>query len=223
MTSRTHATQTLRLQGPAGAIQGLQQSPSAPDPAGVALLCHPHPLHGGTMDNKVVHTLARSFLSLECVAVRFNFRGVGDSAGSYGDGVGETEDAVAVAAWARLQWPELRLYLGGFSFGALVALRATPQLSADGLVTVAPPVAKIAGRIDQPRCPWLVVQGDADDVVDADEVVEWLNTLEPGPDLRIMSDAEHFFHGRLNELRHNVVEFFRPEISTGLRPEPSAP
>ncbi len=175
------------------------------------------------MNNKVVHTLARSFLSLECVAVRFNFRGVGDSAGSYGDGVGETEDAVAVAAWARLQWPELRLYLGGFSFGALVALRATPQLSADGLVTVALPVAKIAGRIDQPRCPWLVVQGDADDVVDADEVVEWLNTLEPGPELRIMSDAEHFFHGRLNELRHNVVEFFRPEISTGLRPEPSAP
>ncbi len=175
------------------------------------------------MDNKVVHTLARSFLSLECVAVRFNFRGVGDSVGSYGDGVGETEDAVAVAAWARLQWPELRLYLGGFSFGALVALRATPQLSADGLVTVALPVAKIAGRIDQPRCPWLVVQGDADDVVDADEVVEWLNTLEPGPELRIMSDAEHFFHGRLNALRHNVVEFCRPEISTGLRPEPSAP
>ncbi len=191
--------------------------------AGVALLCHPHPLHGGTMDNKVVRTLARSFLSLRCVAVRFNFRGVGESAGSYGDGVGETEDALAVAAWARLQWPELRLYLGGFSFGALVALKVAPQLVTAGLVTVAPPVASIAGRIDQPRCPWLIVQGDTDDVVDADAVVEWLNSLEPGPNLRIMSGAEHFFHGRLIELRNMVIEFFQPGISSGLRPEPSAP
>ena len=169
------------------------------------------------MDNKVVHTLARSFRDLGCVAIRFNFRGVGDSEGSYGDGIGETEDALAVAAWARLQWPELRLYLGGFSFGAVVALKVTPRLLANGLVTVAPPVATIAGGIDQPRCPWLVVQGDKDDVVDAEEVVEWLNSLEPGPDLRIMSGAEHYFHGRLTELRNNVVEFFRPEISSELQ------
>ena len=175
------------------------------------------------MDNKVVRTLARSFLSLGCVAVRFNFRGVGESAGSYGDGVGETEDALAVAAWARLQWPELRLYLGGFSFGALVALKVAPQLVAGGLVTVAPPVASIGGRIDQPRCPWLIVQGDTDDVVDAAAAVEWLNSLEPGPNLRIMSGAEHFFHGRLIELRNMVIEFFQPEISSRLRPEPSAP
>ncbi len=173
------------------------------------------------MDNKVVYTLARSFLNLGCVAIRFNFRGVGDSEGSYAEGVGETEDALAVAAWARRQWPELRLYLGGFSFGALVALRVTPQLPADGLVTVAPPVAGIAGGIDQPRCPWLVVQGDKDEVVDADEVVAWLNSLEPGPDLRIMSGAEHFFHGRLSELRNHVVEFFQPEISSELQLEPS--
>ena len=98
-----------------------------------------------------------------------------------------------------------------------------PQLSADRFVTVAPPVAKVPGRIDQPRSPWLVVLGDEDDVVDADEVVEWPNSLEPGPNLRIMSGAEHFFHGRLIELRNMVIEFFQPGISSGLRPETSAP
>ena len=98
-----------------------------------------------------------------------------------------------------------------------------PQLAADGLVTVAPPVAKVPRRIDQPRSPWLVVLSDEDDVVDADEVVEWPNALEPGPNLRITSGAEHFFHGRLIELRDDVAEFFQPEISSGLRPETSAP
>jgi len=178
------------------------------------MLCHPHPLYGGTMNNKVVHTLARSFLRLGCVAIRFNFRGVGDSEGSYGEGSGEIEDALTVAGWARLQWPELRLYLGGFSFGSMVALRAASQLLPDGLVTVAPPVRKSAGRIDQPECRWLVVQGDEDELVDAEEVAEWLKSLAPGPELRMINGAEHFFHGRLNELRDSVVEFFQPEFSS---------
>jgi len=207
------AAKTIRLRGPAGAIQAIQEGPSERDPLGIALLCHPHPLHDGTMNNKVVHTLARAFVSLGCVAIRFNFRGVGDSEGSFADGIGEVADTVAVAEWARLQWPDLPFYLGGFSFGAMVAFKASEQLLPDGLVTVAPPVARIDAATSQPGCRWLVVQGDADEIVDADEVIEWLNSLEPGPELKMMGGAEHFFHGRLIELRDNIIEFFRPDFA----------
>ena len=159
------------------------------------------------MDNKVVHTLARGFLAAGVIAVRFNFRGVGDSEGTYGDGEGEQGDALAVAAWMRDRWPELPLYLGGFSFGAMVALTAAARLAPDVLVTVAPPVHRIDALAEQPSCPWLVIQGDEDEIVDVEDVIAWLNALEPGPELRLMSGVNHFFHGRLTELRDNVTEF----------------
>ncbi len=213
MTDQTSIVETLLLRGPAGAVEGLQESPADREPRGVAVLCHPHPLHGGTLDNKVIYTLARSFLQLGCVAVRFNFRGVGGSEGSFSDGIGEAEDTEVVAEWARLQWPDLNIYLGGFSFGAMVAVTVTAKIDPDGLVTVAPPVERLSSGISQPQCPWLVLQGDEDEVVDADAVVNWLNELEPGPELRVMRGAEHFFHGRLMELRENVIEFFQPQIS----------
>jgi len=183
MTSRAPAENRLSLRGPVGNIQGIEESPAGRDPAAIALLCHPHPLHGGTMDNKVVHSLARSFLHLGCAAVRFNYRGVGESEGSYADGAGETDDAIAVAEWMRAKWPDHRFYLGGFSFGAMVSLLASGSLFPDGLVTVALPTARVPNDQSQPACPWLMLQGDNDDVVDADEVVAWLNGLAPGPEL----------------------------------------
>ena len=165
------------------------------------------------MDNKVVYTLARSFLTLGCAVIRFNYRGVGASEGSYGDGIGEAEDADAVATWIQQQWPDIPLFLGGFSFGAMVVLTANQDLSPDGLVTVAPPVAHLPADISQPGCPWLVMQGNEDEIVDADAVIDWLNSMEPGPELRVMSGADHFLHGGLIELGDNVIEFFKPQLS----------
>jgi len=159
------------------------------------------------MDNKVVHTLARAFLSIDCLAFRFNYRGVGESEGAYDNGIGETEDALAVADWAANSWPDLPVYIGGFSFGAMISLRASAAIRPAALVTVAPPTQRISARMSQPTCPWLVVQGDADKVVIPAAVVAWLNSLAPGPELKIMSGAGHLFHGRLTELRNTVAEF----------------
>ena len=174
---------------------------------GIGLLLHPHPLHQGTMENKVVHALARGFLAVDLVAVRFNFRGVGESEGSHGAGAGEQEDALAVANWARGRWPDQPVCLGGFSFGAMVAVNAFDRIAPELLVTVAPPVDQIGTLAAQPRVPWLVIQGDEDEIVDAEKVIAWLNAMDPGPELTLMSGVDHFFHGRLTELRDRVAEF----------------
>jgi alpha/beta superfamily hydrolase len=163
------------------------------------------------MLNKVAHTLARAMNELGVPAVRFNFRGVGASSGEYGDGLGETDDTLAVANWALDRYAGAGLSLLGFSFGAMVACRAALGLAADSLVTVAPAVSRLAGLLEgrQPDCPWLIVHGDADEVVSCDEVVDWFNTLSPGPELTVLPDASHFFHGRLTILRETVVAFYR--------------
>jgi alpha/beta superfamily hydrolase len=207
------------VRGLAGDIQAIGEFPVDTEPTAIALLCHPHPLHGSMMENKVVHTLARSFLCLSWAAVRFNFRGVGDSEGTYGDGLGATEDAIA--KWMRTKWPGSRFFLGGFSFSAAVALLARRTLQSEGLVTVAPPPARAPPVFTQPSCPWLVVQGNEDEVADPDEIVEWLNSLEPGPELRIFDGAEHFFHGKLIELRDSVIEFFQLEFAVEQPPRGS--
>lgn len=168
----------------------------------VAVCCHPHPLFGGTMQNKVVHTLARACQDQGVTSVRFNFRGVGGSEGKHDDGVGESEDAAAVADYAMRTTQASRLWSLGFSFGGFVAYRLATLRSAAALVTVAPPVQRFDfTRLDVPRCPWLVAQGDADDLVDHERVLGWTQSLTPAPEVRILAGAEHFFHGRLTELR----------------------
>jgi alpha/beta superfamily hydrolase len=166
-------------------------------------------LYGGTMQNKVVHTLARAMQELGVPTVRFNFRGVGASAGTHDEGRGEIDDAVAAAVWARLRWRCERLWLGGFSFGAAVALQAAPRLSPERLVTVAPPVARLGlDRMPpRPAAAWLIVQGDADELVDAAEVERWARAYDPRPEFALLAGAEHFFHGRLTELRELVKSF----------------
>ncbi len=213
-TERTvPASEALEVPGPAGRLEALLEAPAIETPSGLGLLLHPHPLHQGTMGNKVVHTLARSFLATGNIAVRFNFRGVGRSEGSHGGGEGEQDDAVAMVAWMRREWPGLPLYLGGFSFGAMVALAAVDRIAPAALVTVAPPVQRMADLAVRPACPWLVVQGDEDKIVDANEVIDWLNTLDPGAEFKVMTGVDHFFHGRLNELRDTVVEFLTDNVS----------
>lgn len=182
------------------------------------MVLHPHPLHRGTMDNKVVHALARGFLAVGAVAVRFNFRGVGRSEGARGAGKGEQDDAVAVATWVRERWPDQPLGLAGFSFGAMVALQAFGRIAPDVLVTVAPPVQRLGAFSEQPDSPWLVIQGDEDEVVSAESVIAWLNGLAPGPELTLMSGVDHFFHGRLTEVRDLVAAF----VTDNLSPSPLA-
>jgi alpha/beta superfamily hydrolase len=203
------------LPGPAGALQALIEIPQTVDGAtppvtAFAVVCHPHPLYGGTLDNKVVYTLARTLEQLGAPAIRFNFRGVGASEGRYDEGRGETEDALAVIAYGRQRWPGAALWLAGFSFGGAVAVRAAAQGGPRRLIAVAPGVSILpVTDAAPPGCPWLIVQGDADEVVPPEAVRAWAQRLSPAPVLKILPGTGHFFHGRLNELREVVLEFMR--------------
>ncbi len=198
-------TEKVLIDGPAGAIEAMFERP--PDARGdvVAVCCHPHPLYGGTMQNKVVHTLARACQDQRVTSVRFNFRGVGASEGVHDDGEGESDDAAAVADYARAATGAARLWSLGFSFGGFVAYRLATARAASALVTVAPPVQRFDfTRLPVPGCPWFVAQGDADELVDHERVLAWTRALDPAPEVRILAGAEHFLHGRLTELRSEL-------------------
>lgn len=194
------------ISGPAGNLELSVTSPVAEkSAAGTAIICHPHPLHGGTMQNKVITTLARAFHDLGLHTVRFNFRGVGKSAGVYDEGRGETDDALRVIEWVREQRPDDVIWVAGFSFGAYVAARVAGKIKIAQLITIAPPVVRFHLNTLPPiTCPWLIVQGEKDEVVPPDEVFEWVETLSPKPTLICMPEAGHFFHGQLLELRQRV-------------------
>jgi alpha/beta superfamily hydrolase len=202
------------LAGGAGPLEAVVEAPEGAA-AAFMVICHPHPLHGGTMTNKVVTTLARSAHELLVPTLRFNFRGVGASAGSFDDGHGETEDALTAIAWGRQRWPDATLWLAGFSFGGFVALRASTAAGAGSvgkLVTVAPALARNFGSVQDiqvPQCPWLIVQGEADEVVDAAVAKEWAVQLQPQPQLVMLPGVGHFFHGQLGALQHQVMPFLQ--------------
>ncbi len=202
----------ITIEGPAGDIEALIEDPTgtgAAPPAAFAVVCHPHPLHGGTMQNKVVSTLARSCNELGLPTIRFNFRGVGNSAGTFDDGRGETDDALAAVAMGRQRWPDAALWLAGFSFGGYVALRAASEgARAAQLITVAPAFTRYydsPATVPMPGCPWLIVQGDADEVIEAPVVIDWPAALSPAPTLVVLAGVGHYFHGSLNELLEEVV------------------
>jgi alpha/beta superfamily hydrolase len=206
---RPPVPQPATIDGEVGRLEARVEDPGAGRrPAFVGVVCHPHPLYGGTMQNKVVHTLARAMQQQGVPTVRFNFRGVENSEGSFDGGPGELEDAMAAAAWARARWQVDALWLAGFSFGSAVALQAAERLRPHAVVTVAPPVGRLlASTVKRPDCPWLVVQGDRDELVDYAAVSDWLSGYANPPELVIMPGAEHFFHGRLVELRTVVARF----------------
>jgi alpha/beta superfamily hydrolase len=194
---------TLLLDGPAGALEvAVDRSDAATLPA-VAIICHPLPIEGGTMHNKVVTMLARSLRELGLDTVRFNFRGTGNSEGSFDDGIGEADDLRAVAAWVRAQRPDAALWLAGFSFGAYVSLRMAAELQPSMLISIAPPVRRSwdFDSLVPPTCPWLVIQGEADEVVDPQAVFDWIDTMRDPPDLVRMPGTGHFFHRKLMDLR----------------------
>jgi alpha/beta superfamily hydrolase len=202
---RPPSPEKLAVAGPTGLLEALVEVPEGFDGRDCAVVCHPHPLHGGTMQNKVVHTTARAMQERGFATLRFNFRGVGASQGSFDDGRGETDDALAVIDAALARWPGSRLTLAGFSFGSFVAYCAAGRRPAVRLYTIAPPVGRFDfERFPVPAVPWIVIQGDHDELVDHRRVLEWTRQLSPPPVVEILAGAEHFFHGRLHELKDRV-------------------
>ncbi len=197
--------ESLSISGQAGTLEALLEAPAGASVTNVAVVCHPHPQHGGTMQNKVVHMLARTFQERGTPTIRFNYRGVGGSAGEYDEGRGETEDAVSVLDYAAERWPGAELWLAGFSFGGAVAFRAATRRPVKRLVMAAPAIQRVAGDQSQlPSCPWLIVQGDQDEVIDPALVADWVTALPRKPDFVMLPGVGHFFHGRLDDLRSTV-------------------
>ena len=206
MNSRT---ERFQLQGAAGAIEALRDSPEGLS-RGVALIAHPHPLFGGTMDNKVVQTLARAFVQSGWTALRFNFRGVGASAGVHDEGRGETEDLLALAA---AQAPEGPLALAGFSFGSFVASRALqslwPARSIEKIVLVGTAAARfeVATLPPESHDRTLVIHGEVDDTVPLQAVLDWARPQSLP--VTVIPGGEHFFHGQLPLLKNLVLRHLR--------------
>jgi alpha/beta superfamily hydrolase len=177
-------------------------------------VCHPLPTEGGTMHNKVVTMTARALRECGATTVRFNFRGVGRSEGSFDEGRGEADDLRAVVAWARAQHPGKQLWLAGFSFGAYVSLKMAAELQPALLLSIAPPVGRSwdFSGIEAPACPWLVIQGEADEIVDAQAVKTWAEAQQPPPELVLMPDTSHFFHRKLMDLRGAIKAGVRPYL-----------
>jgi alpha/beta superfamily hydrolase len=206
----------LFIAGPAGQLEAIValSSPQENHPI-IAIICHPHPLYGGSMSNKVITTLARAFYDLGLASIRFNFRGIGKSAGNYGEGVGEIEDLLAVLNWARTTFPGYKIWLAGFSFGAYVAtsVAAKEKDQVAQLVTIAPAVTHFDFQtLSTVTCPWLLVMGEADEIVAFDTVKTWLTSL-PIPITTIFyPGVGHFFHGHLVQLREDIKRTLQPLI-----------
>ncbi len=210
--------QHLTIQGPVGKLElvlhrGEEQGPLV-NADYCAVVCHPHPLHGGTMDNKVVTTLVKAYRELGVPTVRFNFRGVGKSEGHHDDARGEVEDLLAVAEWAREQFPDSRMLLAGFSFGSSVASNGSYLIpNVVHLTLVAPPVGRYRfSQKDSFPCPACVVMGDRDELVDAEQVYHWAERINPAIKLLRMPEATHFFHRLLVPMRRQLVEILRAEL-----------
>ncbi len=206
----------LTLDGPAGVLEVAvdEPEPDTPPLPLLAVVCHPLPTEGGTMHNKVVTMAARALRECGATTVRFNFRGVGRSQGAFDEGRGEADDLRAVVDWARSQYPGSALWLAGFSFGAYVSYKLAAELQPALLLSIAPP----AGRswdfsgIEHPTCPWLVIQGEADEIVDAQAVKAWAEAQRPPPELVLMPDTSHFFHRKLMDLRGAIKAGVRPYL-----------
>lgn len=198
------ALQKFSVTGTAGLLEGVAHIPDA-TPRALAIVAHPLPTLGGTMENKVAMTLAKTFAELGCVTLRFNFRGVGASAGEFTGGEGEEQDMVAVTRYAQeLFGEELPLILSGFSFGGYVAARAAARLHPQHLVLAAPAVGRFAMPAVSPDT--LVIHGEQDDVVPLADALDWARPQHLP--IVVLPQAEHYFHGRLTQLRDIVKKHF---------------
>lgn len=199
---KARINERFEVDGPAGRIEAVITDPGE-SRRGYALIAHPHPLHGGTLDNKVVQTLAKTFHTLGFAAVRFNFRGVGGSDGVFDDGRGELEDLLAVERFAKERFGNIETVLAGFSFGSFVAASAAEQFDARYLVLIAPAVGRFPlGTVPKDT---LVIHGEEDDVVPLSDVFDWARPQQVP--VVVFPGTGHFFHGVLIELQNLVTRF----------------
>ena len=191
------------IAGPAGALEIALNVPEAA-PRGIALVAHPNPAQGGTLDNKVAQTLARTFVELGYASVRFNFRGVGASEGSFDGGIGETDDALAALAFARGQFLALAdaaPVLAGFSFGAYIQTRVAHTVTAERMVLIAPAVKRFP--VEKVSAGTIVIHGEQDDVVPLADVFDWARPQHLP--IVVFPGTGHFFHGRLAQLMQTIT------------------
>ena len=200
------------LDGHAGKMQCILDLPEAP-PRGIALVAHPHPLYGGTMENKVAQTLARTFVTLGYATARFNFRGVGESEGVHDDGRGEVDDMDLMYQHMVAQYPGLPVALSGFSFGTFVQAQFQQRLIAENrpaerLVLV----GTAAGKWPMPPVPadTILIHGELDDTITLQEVFDWARPLDIP--VTVIPGADHFFHRKLGHIKNLVVEMWRRDI-----------
>ncbi|WP_213938589.1 alpha/beta fold hydrolase [Pseudomonas sp. dw_612] len=202
------------IDGPVGQLEALYLENKGLDneqPRGIALICHPNPVQGGTMLNKVVSTLQRTARDAGLVTLRFNYRGVGASEGSHDMGTGEVDDAQAAAEWLRARHPELPLTLFGFSFGGFVAASLGGRLEAKGeqlkhLFMVAAAVTRLNGYDLLPvNCPLTLIQPETDEVIDPQAVYDWSDKLDRPHELLKVAECGHFFHGKLTDLKDLIL------------------
>ena len=192
----------LLIPGPAGNIEADIHDPGEPR-RGIALIAHPNPLQGGTKDNKVVTTLARTLSRLGYVAVRPNFRGVGATEGTHDQGIGETDDLIAVADYAKARFKTQTVLLAGFSFGSFVQTRVAKRIACERLVLVGPAVNRFPTETVPENT--LIIHGELDDVVPLTAVLDWARPQNLP--VMVVPGGEHFFHGRLNLLSQIVARW----------------
>ncbi len=202
-------TESLFVSGAAGRIETVVNPPAseANGPRGIALVAHPHPLFGGTLDNKVVQTLAKTFAELGYASVRANFRGVGDSEGVHDRGEGEMDDVLTLVAWARARYGDLPLALAGFSFGAWIQSRVAERLPVERVVLVALPAGFVADGRSYTTGPvpadTIVIHGEQDETVPLANVFDWARPLNIP--ITVIPGADHFFHRKLNLIRSIIL------------------
>jgi alpha/beta superfamily hydrolase len=197
-------TERLVIDGPAGALEVVINAPAG-TPRGIALVAHPHPQQGGTLDNKVVQTLAKTFFALGYASVRFNFRGVGKSEGGFDDGVGETADALATLAHATGRFGSIPVVLAGFSFGSFVQTRVAATVAPERMVLVGPAVTRFGSAVVP--ADTIVIHGEQDDIVPLAAVLDWARPQELP--VVVFPGCGHFFHGRLAQLQRAVAGMWR--------------
>lgn len=200
------------FQGQVGTLEARALVPESANRNLIALLGHPHSLHGGTMHNKVVTTLTRAFSDLGIISIRFNFRGVGASQGQYDAGSGESDDLCILMEKCHALFPNCRFILAGFSFGSYVTYCAAAKCPPALLISIAPPVNHFPFGALPPSIPWHILQGDEDEVVPLEEVIAFAQQMVPQIPVTRFAETSHFFHGKLMDLRAALLTI----ISAGI-------
>ena len=204
-------SEKITIPGPAGDLEALLAV--AANSNLIAIICHPHPLHGGSMTNKVITTVAKACDELNMTTIRFNYRGVGSSEGKYDNARGEVEDLLAVHQWAQTKFPNAQYILAGFSFGSYICCAAASTIKPKALITIAPAIVRQSYEgVCSFSGNWWLIQGEKDELTDAKLVFEWFGQHANRNNIIKIANASHFFHGCLPQLQQEIVSKIGPQL-----------